>query len=90
MLEPRPEIRMATRRLVISIRQIEVAAVNHALIAGCFDDFAEIEAWANERIDWLRGFLALENGISKRLLRPHGLVRCKKVYRSQPPAHGHA
>lgn len=27
------------------------------------DDFLEIEAWASERIEWLRGFLVLENGI---------------------------
>lgn len=27
------------------------------------NDFSEIEAWANERIDWLRGFLVLEKGI---------------------------
>lgn len=27
------------------------------------DEFTDIEAWANERIDWLRGFLVLENGI---------------------------
>jgi len=27
------------------------------------DEFTDIEAWANERIDWLRGFLVLESGI---------------------------
>lgn len=27
------------------------------------DEFTDIEAWANERIDWLRGFLVLDNGI---------------------------
>lgn len=27
------------------------------------DEFSEIEAWAKERIDWLRGFLVLEHGI---------------------------
>lgn len=27
------------------------------------DEFTDFEAWANERIDWLRGFLVLENGI---------------------------
>src|SRR5574338_309350 len=26
------------------------------------DEFSEIEAWAKERIDWLRGFLVLEHG----------------------------
>ena len=33
-----------------------------ALVCGV-DDFVGIEAWANERIDWLRGFLKLTNGI---------------------------
>lgn len=33
-----------------------------ALVCG-IDDFVGIEAWANERIDWLRRFLRLENGI---------------------------
>jgi hypothetical protein len=27
------------------------------------DEFSDIEAWAKERIDWLRGFLVLEHGI---------------------------
>lgn len=27
------------------------------------DEFTDIEAWAKERIDWLRGFLVLEHGI---------------------------
>ena len=27
------------------------------------DEFTDIEAWATERIDWLRGFLVLEHGI---------------------------
>lgn len=27
------------------------------------DEFSDIEAWAKERIDWLRGFLLLEHGI---------------------------
>ncbi len=27
------------------------------------DDFLEIEAWANESLDWLRSFLVLKNGI---------------------------
>lgn len=30
------------------------------------DDFPKIEAWAIERIKWLRGFLALENHIPSR------------------------
>ena len=27
------------------------------------DEFTDIEAWATERVDWLRGFLVLEHGI---------------------------
>ena len=34
---------MATRRRAISIRQVQVAVVDHALVAGGFDDFAEID-----------------------------------------------
>lgn len=33
-----------------------------AVLCGA-DEFSDIEAWARERIDWLRGFLALENGV---------------------------
>src|SRR6185437_6479022 len=41
MLEPRPEIRMATRRFVILDRQIEMAVIDHAVLAFSPDDFAE-------------------------------------------------
>ena len=34
---------MATRRRAISIRQVEVAVVDHALVALRFDHFAEID-----------------------------------------------
>lgn len=33
-----------------------------ALICGV-DDFVGIEAWANERIDWLRRFMKLDSGV---------------------------
>lgn len=32
------------------------------VLAGA-DDFVEIEAWANEKLDWFRQYLVLENGI---------------------------
>jgi hypothetical protein len=32
------------------------------VLAGA-DDFVEIEAWAEEKVDWLRQYLKLENGI---------------------------
>ena len=41
--------------------ELLVVAVN-VILAGA-DTFVEIELWAQERIDWLRGYLRLENGI---------------------------
>jgi predicted transposase YbfD/YdcC len=38
-----------------------VVAVNGVLVGA--DTFVEIELWAKERMDWLRGYLRLENGI---------------------------
>ena len=38
-----------------------VVAVNAVLVGA--DTFVEIELWAKERVDWLRGYLRLENGI---------------------------
>lgn len=38
-----------------------VVAVNAVLVGA--DTFVEIELWAKERLDWLRGYLRLENGI---------------------------
>ena len=32
------------------------------VLAGA-DTFVEIEAWANEKLDWFRGYLKLEHGI---------------------------
>ena len=44
------------------------ALVDMLVIAVCamvcgVEDFVGIEAWANERIDWLRRFLPLQNGV---------------------------
>lgn len=41
------------------------------------DTFVEIELWARERIDWLRGYLRLENGIPSHdtFGRLFGLIR---------------
>ena len=41
--------------------EILVIAVNAVLVGA--DTFVEIELWAQERLDWLRGYLRLENGI---------------------------
>ncbi len=51
----------STRQVRHDLAELLTVAVCGVLCRA--DDFAEIEAWANERIDWLRGFLALENGI---------------------------
>ena len=41
--------------------ELLVVAVNAVLVGA--DNFVDIELWANERIDWLRSYLRLENGI---------------------------
>jgi hypothetical protein len=41
--------------------ELQVVAVNAVLVGA--DTFVEIELWAKERLDWLRGYLRLENGI---------------------------
>jgi hypothetical protein len=41
MFDPRPEIRMATRRFIASPRQIEVTVIDHAMLARGRDHFAE-------------------------------------------------
>ena len=41
--------------------ELLVVAVNAVLVGA--DTFVEIELWAQERLDWLRGHLRLENGI---------------------------
>src|SRR5882762_11570129 len=41
MFDPRPEIRMATRRFITSPRQIEVTVIDDAMFARGRDHFAE-------------------------------------------------
>src|SRR4051794_14608385 len=41
MFDPRPEIRMATRRFIVSPCQIEMAVIDHTVLAGGGNDFAE-------------------------------------------------
>ena len=41
--------------------ELLVIAVNAVLVGA--DTFVEIELWVRERIDWLRRYLRLENGI---------------------------
>lgn len=41
--------------------ELLVVAVNAVLVGA--DTFVEIELWANEKLDWLRGYLKLEHGI---------------------------
>jgi len=42
---------------------VEMLVVSVCALMCGVDDFVGIQAWANERIDWLRGFLRLESGI---------------------------
>jgi len=49
-------------------KKVEHDLVEMLVVAVCAvlvgaDDFVEIEEWANEKVDWLRQFLKLENGI---------------------------
>src|SRR5580698_1363898 len=41
MFDPRPEIRIATRRFMTSPRQIEMTVIDHAVFARGGDDLAE-------------------------------------------------
>src|SRR5260370_1121469 len=41
MFDPRPEIRMATRRFMASLCQIEMAVIDHAVLTGGGNDFAQ-------------------------------------------------
>jgi hypothetical protein len=41
--------------------ELLVVAVNGVLVGA--DSFEEIELWANEKLDWLRSYLRLQNGI---------------------------
>jgi DDE_Tnp_1-associated len=41
--------------------ELLVVAVNGVLVGA--DTFEEIELWANEKLDWLRSYLGLQNGI---------------------------
>ena len=41
--------------------ELLVVAVNGVLVGA--DTFEEIELWANEKLDWLRSYLRLQNGI---------------------------
>lgn len=55
--------------------EVLVVAVN-GVLAGA-DTFVEIEAWANEKLDWFRQYLKLENGIPSHdtFGRLFGLIR---------------
>ena len=49
-------------------KKVEHDLVEMLVVAVCAvlvgaDDFVEIEEWANEKVDWLRQYLKLENGI---------------------------
>ncbi|PZA14217.1 ISAs1 family transposase, partial [Parazoarcus communis] len=51
----------STRQVRHDLSELLTVAVCAVLCSA--DEFSEIEAWAKERLDWLRGFLVLEHGI---------------------------
>lgn len=51
----------STRQVHHDLSELLTVAVCAVLCSA--DEFTDIEAWAKERIDWLRGFLVLEHGI---------------------------
>lgn len=55
---PDPRIAGRSKHNLVEMLVVTVCAMTCGV-----DDFAGIEAWATERIDWLRRFLALANGI---------------------------
>jgi predicted transposase YbfD/YdcC len=56
---PDPRVAGRSKHDLVEMRVVTVCA----LLCGV-DDFVGIEAWANERIDWLRRFLKLGSGIA--------------------------
>jgi predicted transposase YbfD/YdcC len=76
-----PDPRVAGRSKHHLVEMLVLAVC--AMVCGV-DDFVGIEAWGNERIDWLRRFLKLENGIPSHdtLGRLFGLLDRKAVEKS--------
>ncbi len=76
-----PDPRVASRSTHDLVEMLVLAAC--AMVCGV-DDFVGIEAWGNERIDWLRRFLKLENGIPSHdtLGRLFGLMDRRAVEKS--------
>ena len=76
-----PDPRVAGRSKHDLVEMLVLAAC--AMVCGV-DDFVGIEAWGNERIDWLRRLLKLENGIPSHdtLGRLFGLLDRKAVEKS--------
>ena len=76
---PDPRVAGQSKHDLVEMRVLVVCA----MVCG-LDDFVGIEAWGNERIDWLRRFLKLENGIPSHdaLGRLFGLLDRKAVEKS--------
>jgi len=76
---PDPRVVNRSKHDLVEMRVVTVCG----LLCGV-DDFVGIEAWANERIDGLRGFLQLENGAPSHdtLSRWFGLLDRKAVEKS--------
>jgi hypothetical protein len=55
---PEPRVVGRSKHNLVEMLMLAVCA----MVCG-IDDFVGIEEWGNQQIDWLRGFLKLENGI---------------------------
>lgn len=60
-----------TRHDLVETLMVAVIAV----LAGA-DNFVEIEAWANEKLEWFRRYLKLEHGIPSPKTKGHPLISC--------------
>jgi hypothetical protein len=64
--------------------RVEMLVISVCAMVCGIDDFVGIESWSKERIDWLRRFLTLENGIPSHdtLGRLFGLLDRRAVEKS--------
>ena len=48
-------------------RLLDILFLTLCAVIGGMDDWEAIEEWGNARLDWLRQFVALENGIPSQI-----------------------
>ena len=65
---------------------VELLVVSVSAVLSGADTFAEIEAWAKEKLDWLRQYLKLEQGIPSQDVykRQVPVSRCVSLMLAQP------